>query len=242
MPNAFFAEWLIARFIDPSRAAAVVGDLLEVGSEQGPVWFWSSVAGVVLSLTWRRLVAFTTAYLCLSLLDALSMAYLRLRGAHPPPHAWAPIFAFVGMLGWVSSAAAPYAVIRYGFRDEFTRLLLALLSLFTTLIFCWRIPVVAFTVSIVFTAVVIAFFVSRRRRKTLLAAILALGAGYCGWQLIWYLWPWYLHLVPLSARGYSLSTGALPLLFVAIQAAACGWMHQLLLRGDQRGPETQPGS
>jgi len=227
MANASFAEWLLARLTDRSRAASVVGDLLEVAPERGS-WFWLSVAGIVLSLTWRRLVAIVAAYLCIFLLSTLYATRRGMPGEH--------MLLFENPL-W---ALAPYAAICYGFRDQFTQLLIMLFALSTIVVFYWWIPIVAFTISAIFSAVLIAFAVSPHRRKALLAVALTLGLGFCGVLFVFYLWryvwPWYLHLIPLSARGYSLSLGSFPFLVVAIQIAACAWMHRLLLRPNRQGP------
>ena len=203
MPNAALAEWLIARFTDASRAASAVGDLLELAPERGSFWFWWCIARIILSFTWRRLLAFAVAYLCLAFVNALSFRVLPLRetleahNLHYLALSVAPFSAFV-------AAAAAYVAICYGLRDELTRVLFLLFAVFSTAMFLWRMPELVFAILL---AIVILSTVSPRRRRALLAAALALGIGFGGFQFIRYLWPWYLHLVPLSATGYSRSTG-----------------------------------
>jgi hypothetical protein len=226
MPNAALAEWLIARFTDGSRAASAVGDLLELAPERGSFWFWWCIARIILSFTWRRLLAFAVAYLSLTFvhtlwfrvlfplsetLDARKLGYL--------PGSFANFSAFVAV-------AATYVAICYGLRDELTRLLFMLFAFSSTALLLWRIPELVFAALL---TIVILSTVSALRRRALLAAALALGIGFCGFRFILYLWPWYLHLVPLSATGYSLSAAALPLLCAALQAAACDWAHWLAL-------------
>jgi hypothetical protein len=231
MPNAVLAEWLIARVTDHGRAASAVGDLLELAPERGSFWFWSCIAGIILSLIWRRLLAFAIAYLSLALVNALSFPVLApLREtltAHNFGDNWSSFLALsvAASSAFVADAAA-YVAICYGLRDELTRLLLLLFTVCLTATFLWRMPEL---VSATLLAILILSIVSLRRRRALLAAALALGIGFCGFWLILYLWPWYLQLVPLSATGYSLSSDSLPLLSAAIQAAACDWAHWLVL-------------
>jgi len=243
MPNAVCAEWLIARFTDRRRAAAAVGDLLEVAAEQGPLWFWSSVAGIVLSLTWRRLVALLAAFLCLSLLRTFPMPVLApLHGiptAHKVPENWRPFFVTLDKFGMLLWIAAPYAAICYGFRDKLSQLLLVASAIATTIIFYWWIPAVASTAFALGIGVLIFSVAAAKPRRALLAVGVALGVGFCGVQFMLHLWQEYLALFPLSATGFSLSANSLPLLAVAIQTAACGWMHRFVRRALQRGPEIE---
>jgi hypothetical protein len=239
MPSAFCAEWLIARFTDHRRAAAAVGDLLEVAPEQGPLWFWLSVAGIVLSLTWRRLVGFLAGFFTISFLTSFPMPLQGLPTGHEPPENWAPFFTNLIKFGGLVWIATPYAAICYGFRDEFSQLLLTAFVLVTAIIFFWWIPAVAFTAIALGIGILTFSVAAAQRRQALLGVGMALAVGFCGVKIIFYLWPEYLALFQLSATGYWLSVHGSELLVVAIQAAACGWTHRLLLRDRQRGPETE---
>ena len=226
MPNAALAEWLIARFTDASRAASAVGDLLELAPERGSFWFWWCIARIIFSFTWRRLLAFAVAYLCLAFVNALSFRVLVPLRETLTAHNLGYLALSVATFGAFVAEAATYVAICYGLRDELTHLLFMLFAASSTATFLWRMPELVFAILL---AIVILSTVSPRRRRALLAAALALGIGFCGFRFILYLWPWYLHLVPLSATTYSLSADALPLLCAAIQAAACDWAHGLAL-------------
>jgi len=226
MPNAALAEWLISRFTDGSRAASAVGDLLELAPERGTFWFWWCIARIILSFTWRRLLAFAVAFLCLSFVNALSFRVLAPLHETLTTHNLAYLALSVATLSAFVANAAAYVAICYGIRDELTHLLFMLLAVSSTATFLWRIPELVFAILL---AVVILSTVSPRRRRALLAAALALGIGFCGFQFIFYLWPWYRHLVAFSATTYSLLADAPPLLCAAIQAAACDWAHWLAL-------------
>ncbi len=58
MPSESFAEWILARFTTPARAASIVGDLLGSRPTERRLWFWLSVVRVLFSLTWRRPLAY----------------------------------------------------------------------------------------------------------------------------------------------------------------------------------------
>jgi len=230
MPNAALAEWLIARFTDGRRAASAVGDLLELAPERGSFWFWWCIARIILSFTCRRLLAFAVAFLFLTFVHTLWFRVLfPLRETLDAHNLGYLAGSFANFSAFVAEAAA-YVAICYGLRDELTRLLFMLFAVSSTAMFLWRIPELVFAILLAFLlATVILSPISPLRRRALLAAALALGIGSCGFRFILYLWPWYLHLVPLSATTYSLSADALPLLCAAIQAAACDWAHWLAL-------------
>lgn len=46
------AEWLLSLVLERSRAAAVTGDLLEIGAGRGEAWFWSNVLRTWLASVW----------------------------------------------------------------------------------------------------------------------------------------------------------------------------------------------
>src|SRR5215469_3905063 len=206
MPNAALAEWLIARFTDGSRAASAVGDLLELAPERGSFWFWWCIARIILSFTWRRLLAFAVACLSLAFVHTLWFRVLLFPLSVTLDAHNSGYFAgsFANFSAFVAEAAVYFAIC-YGLRDELTRLLFMLFAVSSTAMFSWRIPELVFANLLAIVIIVILSTVSPRRRRALLAAALALGIGFCGFKFILYLWPWYLHMVPLSATGYSLS-------------------------------------
>src|ERR1019366_8492863 len=55
------AEWLLARVTDPTRAAAILGDLTEMAATRGRLWFWTAYARTLITLGWRAPVAFVFA-------------------------------------------------------------------------------------------------------------------------------------------------------------------------------------
>src|SRR3981081_2060490 len=61
MHSSSIAEWIVARFTDKQRAVSMVADLVELEPQKGPLWFWLSLIRVVISLAWRRSLAFIVA-------------------------------------------------------------------------------------------------------------------------------------------------------------------------------------
>src|SRR5271168_2441253 len=125
MHNASVAEWIVARFTTRKRAASMVGDLLELQAQKGQLWFWLSLARVVLALAWRRQLAFVAAFMfgagaCSGLQVTESMGIAALGAGQLP---WMNLFwVFLYILWFV----AVYTVIRYGLRDRVAQLALAL--------------------------------------------------------------------------------------------------------------------
>src|SRR5947208_17162579 len=119
MPNAFWPEWIIARFTDRSRAAAIVGDLFEGAAEQGTLWFWLSVTGILLSLSWRSLICSVTGFFGLYFVHALPMPLYSVHAVHRPPDLWVPFFGLLGALCMVWCVSAHNATVRCGVGHRF---------------------------------------------------------------------------------------------------------------------------
>lgn len=124
MRNALVAEWIIARLTDRNRAVAIIGDLLESVGEEKTFAFWLSVTGIVLSLSWRPIAGFVAAFFCNYFLLTLSWHVYhpmgRISPAHDPSHI--PFFNAFGLLIESLWIIAPYALVRYGFRERFAQL------------------------------------------------------------------------------------------------------------------------
>ena len=235
MPNAFWPEWIIARLTDRSRAAAIVGDLFEGAAEQGTVWFWLSVTGILLSLSWRSLIGSVTGFFGLYFVHALPMPLYSVHAVHRPPELWVPFFGLLGALCMVLWVAAPYAAVRYGFRDSFAQLALMLCGLVTTVIFYWWIPAVDVTCLAVALSILFCSGLFAEWRRAFLALAVALALGLGGVRFIW-------ELSLVSATLSSRIRDSLPLFAVALQTTACGWMHRLLFQPNQQGSGIEPAA
>src|ERR1019366_5508664 len=117
------AEWLLARITDPTRAAAIMGDLTEMAATRGRAWFWTAYARTLVSFTWRIVLALFVADIGRQMIFDLFHLYIR----HTPA-AWrnatgswldllnssGPLLACILSTLWF---VLPFAVLRYGRRD-----------------------------------------------------------------------------------------------------------------------------
>lgn len=239
MRSDFVAEWILARFTTRSRAASIVGDLLENRCEKGTLWFWRSFAGIVLAVAWRRPFAFASAfYLGLHALGALQMPIYGVNAAHRPPQEWMLVFDVLSGLGMLQWMAAPYAAIRFGLRDSFAQLALVFGGLVTIIIFYWWIPAVSAACLVLAFTLITASMFGARQRRALLALAVTTAFGFGGGLLTFYLAGLYQkHLYPgqVAEINSSVLNWGVPLLATWILTTACSRMHRLLLR-----PEGDP--
>lgn len=245
MPNAAAAEWLIARFTDRSRASAIVGDLLEVTPPNSTPQFWLSVAGVVLSLTWRRLAGFAAALSCMYLLNALSMPPQTVANrflAHKLPDAWTPFLLLLVVIVEALWMAAPYAVIRYGLHDRFTQVTLVLCIPFTLISSFWFVPAVLFASLGIVAVILLGFILFAEGRRAILTLAIAAALGYVGFRSTIYLSERYLELAPPSVTRTIVVRGSLPFWVALIFTMACSWAHYFLLQSEQNRPKAEPAA
>ncbi len=181
MRSASVAEWVLGRFTPRSRAASTVGDLLEASHHQGMVWFWLSVAAILLSLAWRRSLAFAAA-LCLGLFSfgALQNFIYGLNAAHRPPHEWIPLFRFLNVIGILLCFGMPYTTIRYGLKDPFTQQILSFWGLVSIFILYWWIPLVPAACAVLAVSGFVYAAMSAPQRRSLVAFVVALSFSFAG--------------------------------------------------------------
>src|ERR1035441_5439486 len=138
MPKTILAEGLLARLTDPTRAAAIMGDLAEMAQTRGRGWFFAAYLRTLFSLTWRIVLALFVADIGRQFIFELFHLYT----SHTPatwrtsnaPHllnSAGPLLACVMTTLWF---VLPFAAVRYGVRDRFVRLTLAI-ALGTTVAF-----------------------------------------------------------------------------------------------------------
>ncbi len=199
------------------------------------VWFWLSVAAILLSLAWRRSLAFAAA-LCLGLFsfDALQNFIYGVNAAHRPPHEWMPLLALSVHMGWLFaflcgigvllSFGMPYTTIRYGLKDPFTQQILTVWGLASILILYWWIPMVTAACAVLAVSGLVYSATSRPRRRALVALVVALGLSFAGAGLL----SWYLssRLYQISAAPALLHTPRMALKHLALTTFFLGWLIQ----------------
>jgi hypothetical protein len=230
MRNALVAEWIITRLTDRNRAAAIIGDLLESVGEEKTFAFWLSVTGIVLSLSWRPIAGFAAAFFCNYFLLTLSWHVYHPMGgnipAHDPSHI--PLFNAFGLLIESLWIIAPYALVRYGFRERFAQLVVALSVLITALFWSWWKPSVAAAILAIVVTIVISSAGFARWRRPLLAVTFAIALGCVGLRFV-YLGMEYLDLTaPFAVRAAGAKS--LPLLAIAAVIAACELLRRVFVR------------
>ena len=141
MCNASVAEWIVSRFTSKERATSIVGDLVELESQKGAMWFWLSIARVLLSLCWRRVLGLAAVlYMSGWTYAHFQMVLFGIHSRHRPMEVWVEallMLAFVGILLWIMLV---YGAISYGMRDRATQMTLLWAVLITSIIFFWLKP------------------------------------------------------------------------------------------------------
>jgi hypothetical protein len=179
MRSASIAEWMLTHFVSRGQASSTVGDLLEAMPESGIVWFWASMAGIILSLTWHRSLTFVAAfYFGLYALGSLQVVIYSIHAAHRPPNNLMPLF--------ILSFGVAYLTVRYGLKDSFVRHVLTVWVLIVAFLFCWWIPVMANAFGIIAVCVFMYMAVSVPGRRNLEALAVVLGLSFVGALLALY--------------------------------------------------------
>jgi hypothetical protein len=134
------AEWLLARFTNGDRAAAILGDLTELSATRGRLWFWTAYTRTLVTLGWRAPVALVAAYACFkshwvghaeqSLAHWLARWFPNADIRYFSYHWEEPLVTMLQALVFL----LPFVLVRFGPRDRLTRLACAffLLSLLLT--------------------------------------------------------------------------------------------------------------
>jgi hypothetical protein len=233
MRSASAAEWIVGRFTTKNRAASVVGDLVELQPQKELLWFWVSLIGVVVSVSWRagiRLIAALFVYgVAFLVLAIVSCSPKDLQ--HWPPNLWF-LWALSTSIGAVLWMTLTYAGIRYGLRDKVTQLALVWASLVTVAISFWREPMILFlclAVSIGMASVSISKIRYRKATWVLLGTVVT---GYAGNRLMGYLSMFGLRLLLHSGHKIHFLLLGVVVSFIVtwITVMACSHMHHWLLR------------
>jgi len=250
MLSPSIGEWMVSRFTGEKRAASIVGDLLELKPRKGSLWFWLSLARVVMAVAWRRPLAFIAAFMfgawaCSGLQSTESMG-INAMLSHQFP--WMNLFwTFFYMLWFV----LVYTAIRYGLRDRVTQLALALTIPTSALIFYWQKPAIVIACLALGGCVVVASILSHKRRRAALVLFVVAAAGFGGGLPAMRLADQYLNfIVPMPRRVEgmqgqiqahpSVSWVYLVMIFATVwtMTAACSCMHKWLMRNDSLDSKT----
>ncbi len=241
-----FAEWVVRRWTSQRRAASIVGDLVELRPQKGSLWFWMALAGAVLRLAWRPILATVAGfYAGAYALSFFQMAIWGIRVQHHPAgYAWTPVFSVFNGGGAIVCLVLVYAAIRYGVRDRLTQLAVVLAGLCTPIAYLWWKPVVLITCIALIAGVLAASLLDRawRRAASILAVVTA--AGCAGGLLALYLASQYQRFVyagPWGDKEMRMHPSVLWVTFLLMFAtgwllmALCARMHRRLF--ESHGPD-----
>ena len=177
------AEWLLSRITDPTRAAVIVGDLTEMAETRGRLWFCTAYARTLVTLGWRAPVAFLAGSAGFFLMMSFFSALLRNPGPNRTAHmASGDILANAAVLStgcllvfsvsvWF---AAPFAILRFGFRDRMAQLYGVFFLLAAPLFFHSN-PVSLICALLALAIIVAAFFSSTWRRPMAVIATMSVA-------------------------------------------------------------------
>lgn len=196
MRSAFVAEWMVGRWAGKKRAAAIVGDLVELKPQKGSLWFWLSVVGVMLSLSWRHYVAvmaaLAAAYAASVASNTVGSRVLPFASSYTHHSFSLELLLFVLVLGhMLGCMALVYSAICYGFSDELTQLSSVLTVVTTAGCYCWGHPIVITLCVILSLCAIAACIVLAKWRRAALALFASMLTGFIcfsssGCVVFWY--------------------------------------------------------
>jgi DNA-binding PadR family transcriptional regulator len=251
MPKPPATEWLLARLTDPTRAAAILGDLVELAATRGRLWFWTTYARTLISLGWRTPLAFVAGCASLAALYQLWGFY-----SHHTPFAWRawalpyihePVIYLALQLWFL----VPFAVVRYGFEDRLVRVGLPVLLMATGAIL--SVPLLSALLaagSIAAIAASLAYTGSRRSAITLVATVAVGAFTLLNLLFLAHMACWIDEHKPLNASshyrffetGFAFSHNlfwmvvwAIALLNMLVLTFACSRMHRRLMEPQLSG-------
>jgi uncharacterized protein (TIGR03435 family) len=234
-------ETTLARYIPPDRAAAILGDLLETARSRGRLWFCLSFTRILCSLAWRVPAAWLGAYAMGTSVIALLMTHdplwLDADFKHVNPSGTVAMAAFTvvatpGMALWF---VAPYAALRFGLRDKFSQLAVALFALTTAALLLGRSPAALIAGAALLIIATIAGLARSEWRRYIIALSLTIGVALGGFVGVLNVTERAVDYHPdWSYNQHWLAVRIAMTLSFAILTVVCSLMHSLLYRSVRR--------
>jgi hypothetical protein len=175
MLKGCISERLLAFFTTRERAAAIVGDLLELHS--GPLGFWFAVMRTTWALSWR----FGLGFLLAAPAEYFCLFYPK------PTHGVDRIAVLSGWCFALFAASALFSLVRFAASDAITRLSAALALLAGLDLFFWWVPFMRPTIAAMVVIVALVSCLRRRGRaalRRLLCATVAAAAPLIGMMYV----------------------------------------------------------
>jgi hypothetical protein len=254
MGSVSIAEWMLRRVTTRDRAASIMGDLVEAKSQQGPIQFWLSIAGVLFSTAWSWPLAYLAAFYGANwTFSGLQMSAFGMPfdSPHRASLTWQPALNVLLGIGTILSMTGIYTTIRYGLRDRMAQVALASAGIASLIVCYWWQPYVL----IVCIGLSLAgIFISLRNlelRRAVLPTLVTLVAGFASVFLMMYLESLYQNwIIPGPAGDREMrahpSVGWVGFLlwglFVFATTKTCSLMHKRSTRNQPADQADAPAS
>lgn len=234
MRNVRLAELVIRLFTSRKRAAALMGDLLEARSQRGSVWFWFSIVRVIFSLGWRLFGGVGMSYfmgLCwLDILEKPSSMY----APHLVPAPWDGVFIAISGIGMILWFVAPYAFLRFGFRDRLAAVSCFFAWAVSLGVYFWWVPEVVVVCLVAVVGGSIWALTSPEWRRAFVALVCATAGSLVAALGVMYLEGiWQMRVYPNAAGIKSPVTGLFVGAFVLLIGAICSIAHRFCAADDR---------
>lgn len=157
-------EWFLTRVTDRARAAAIMGDLIELAATRGKLWFWTAYLCTFISLGWRTPAAIVAAIVFTKYLRHTIAFRLQPRWnfhVHEPglfgqPHPHIDAFCWTVSLSvlFCTFIVFPYVAVRFGLRNRLTYLagILFLLAIPTYSMIPWVYELTGLLITLIIVA------------------------------------------------------------------------------------------
>jgi hypothetical protein len=225
------SERLLSLFTTRERAAAIIGDLLEAGSNS--IGFWFAVARIVLALSWRVGLGVVGAAIAEQfMIEAVNWSARA-------PHPIRPIGSCFGVCATLVAMTAAFSLIRFGPTEPITKLSVPF-ALFSGVGVCFRwVPFVVPGCGIMAYTLTLISMLSGEGRRSLQYIVLAvITSGAVGFPTAYALAAIDLSHSHGYADGVSTWVGVGYLAFLLLNAiAAAAVMSRSRFRGTPDSPE-----
>ncbi|HEX9198709.1 MAG TPA: hypothetical protein VF865_04065 [Acidobacteriaceae bacterium] len=235
------SESVLARLTDPTRAAAIIGDLEELAATRSRLWFWTTYVGTLILLGWRTPVALVCSAVCMSRM-AIALTKLKITLMH---HGGSWIYArthpqtssFTWIFCWFMvralSFALPFVLIRFGLRNRLTQLACALLLITLPIYMLGPLPGELSTILCVL-AIAAAFLLPPWRRPMIVLAatcipVVAMNPLFH----LWFLYAIHIKQIPIAVFTWGSRYPATHFLYemtaFLLAAIVCSYLYRRLL-------------
>ena len=224
MDKANVAEWILRRVVNSERASELVGDRLEVSSESGPLRFWLYIAWLVFVFSWRTLAGLVAAVFVGIFLAFYPVGWIwaRLDFSGLPPLTRLTWINFVlhSVLLW---AEAGFCIVRFGPRNELSKLSLTAALLCTITAGCGWLPHISNILLVAAVCIVLFYLTNAVRRQVLGVWVAALSFGWITEYVLFHL--------QIALPRIHIGASKWPLLLSAVLVpVVLGGVSSLLLR------------